>query len=431
MKSVFVFMVGAVASQAFCQSSFRTIAPDASFDYAVVQDISGNGRFALVSQQNSVPRDPLNGYILDLISGTRVNLVDEYGRDLTPIGISDDGSRVVGYLGGGPLATTVAFLWDAEEGLRELGGLAGANINYAKSLSADGSVVVGTSGTSFGDMYQQGWRWTAEAGFEALTDLGPDTLDFGSAENISADGSTIVGMGSLGDQDPDTDDLMSAVIWQSSETTPTNLGNLPSLSYTGGAMCTAASGDGAVVVGFSPAISTSGGFVTHGFRWTQAQGLVDIGQLASNPQGSIYILDCSRDGETLVGYMIDGGVSSWQAVVWSAAAGVQTLRSMLNARGVVVPANLGLRETYCSADASVIGGWAYNITTGKYVGYVASFPPPCSADFNQDGGVDGADVEAFFAQWEAGNPTGDTNRDGGVDGGDIEFFFTQWEAGGC
>ena len=56
---------------------------------------------------------------------------------------------------------------------------------------------------------------------------------------------------------------------------------------------------------------------------------------------------------------------------------------------------------------------------------------PVIADFNQDGGVDGADVDAFFSEWEAGNSTADTNQDGGVDGSDIDFFFAAWEAGGC
>jgi glucose/arabinose dehydrogenase len=55
----------------------------------------------------------------------------------------------------------------------------------------------------------------------------------------------------------------------------------------------------------------------------------------------------------------------------------------------------------------------------------------CPADFNQDGGVDGADIEAFFTAWAAGDSAGDVNRDGGVDGADIEAFFIPWEAGGC
>ena len=57
--------------------------------------------------------------------------------------------------------------------------------------------------------------------------------------------------------------------------------------------------------------------------------------------------------------------------------------------------------------------------------------PVCAADFNQDGGVDGPDIEAFFVTWEAGDVCGDVNQDGGTDGSDIEAFFALWEAGGC
>ncbi|MBX3410797.1 MAG: hypothetical protein KF859_13045 [Phycisphaeraceae bacterium] len=56
---------------------------------------------------------------------------------------------------------------------------------------------------------------------------------------------------------------------------------------------------------------------------------------------------------------------------------------------------------------------------------------PCYADYNQDGGVDGQDVEAFFIDWESAQGCADTNEDGGVDGADVETFFLQWEAGGC
>ena len=55
----------------------------------------------------------------------------------------------------------------------------------------------------------------------------------------------------------------------------------------------------------------------------------------------------------------------------------------------------------------------------------------CAADFNCDGGVDGDDVSAFFAQWEAGESAADVNADGGIDGADIGGFFASWEAGGC
>lgn len=55
----------------------------------------------------------------------------------------------------------------------------------------------------------------------------------------------------------------------------------------------------------------------------------------------------------------------------------------------------------------------------------------CPADFNQDGGVDGGDVEPFFIAWEAADPAADVNRDGDVDGNDVEVFFIAWQAGGC
>ncbi|MCX5688187.1 MAG: esterase-like activity of phytase family protein [Planctomycetota bacterium] len=58
------------------------------------------------------------------------------------------------------------------------------------------------------------------------------------------------------------------------------------------------------------------------------------------------------------------------------------------------------------------------------LGFVA-----CPADFNGDGGIDGNDIDAFFAAWEQGNA--DVNADGGVDGADVSAFFTVWEAGGC
>jgi len=56
---------------------------------------------------------------------------------------------------------------------------------------------------------------------------------------------------------------------------------------------------------------------------------------------------------------------------------------------------------------------------------------PCLADFDRNGGVDGADVEAFFRAWEAGDHAADVNSDGGVDGAHVEVFFRAWEASGC
>ena len=57
--------------------------------------------------------------------------------------------------------------------------------------------------------------------------------------------------------------------------------------------------------------------------------------------------------------------------------------------------------------------------------------PPCVADFNVDGGIDGADVAAFFEAWQGGDFLADVNADGGVDGGDAGDFMLLWTTGDC
>jgi len=54
---------------------------------------------------------------------------------------------------------------------------------------------------------------------------------------------------------------------------------------------------------------------------------------------------------------------------------------------------------------------------------------PCIADFNQDGGVTGDDVAAFFTDFQQGKPAADVNQDGGITGDDVAFFFTRFEQG--
>lgn len=405
--------LAALAGLAQAQTRFFLIEPDAGYDYAVVQDVSKDGRYALVSLQNSTQRPtPLFGYILDLKTNARTNITGPGNADLIPLAISNN-RTVVGYYGGGALATSVSFIWTDATGLVDIGGLPGNNINYATGVSADGTIVVGTSGTSFGDAFQQGWRWTSENGFTPLDDIGNDTLTFGAAEDISADGTTVVGAGTIGDQDPDTDDVGFAVFWGNSGGAPTTIGNLPNPLFTGGAFATAASSDGSVIIGTSPAFSPSGAFTNRAFRYTAAGGMVNLGSLPASPEGSITALDCSNDGNTVVGYMISGGVNTWRAVVWTQSTGFRTLDQILAANGAPpLPNNIVLRETYCSGDGKTIGGWAYNTATQRYKGYIAL---PCNADFNRDDTVDFFDYLDFVAAFAAEGAGADFNGDSTID----------------
>lgn len=57
--------------------------------------------------------------------------------------------------------------------------------------------------------------------------------------------------------------------------------------------------------------------------------------------------------------------------------------------------------------------------------------PPCPADYDNNGGVDGGDLAAFFLDFENGEACADVDLNGGVDGGDLAFFFMVFEEGGC
>jgi len=96
--------------------------------------------------------------------------------------------------------------------------------------------------------------------------------------------------------------------------------------------------------------------------------------------------------------------------------------------------NCGLQT---SVETQVADGDYITIRVGGFNGASGSGQitlecvPLCPADYNQDGGIDGADVAAFFADWENGNNAADFNQDGGVDGADVDAFFTAWESGSC
>jgi hypothetical protein len=87
-----------------------------------------------------------------------------------------------------------------------------------------------------------------------------------------------------------------------------------------------------------------------------------------------------------------------------------------------------IRFGFVTSNSSV--GNPYSITV-DYDNFRVEVFPPCPADFNQDGGIDGADVDAFFSAWENADAAADVNADGGIDGTDVQTFFAVWEAGGC
>ena len=125
----------------------------------------------------------------------------------------------------------------------------------------------------------------------------------------------------------------------------------------------------------------------------------------------------------------DGGVmfTAFDAAQDSFVIAGNTLEA--NTRYIINIAYSARFYTPTSAWGGTIEASAFDLVTELAFTTGTAACSECPSDFNCDGGVDGADIGAFFEAWEAGDSTGDLNQDGGVDGSDVDSFFERWEAG--
>jgi hypothetical protein len=162
-------------------------------------------------------------------------------------------------------------------------------------------------------------------------------------------------------------------------------------------------------------------------------GYSDAGDIVTAlPFGGIDILSIPtqvivNEGEEVVIRITDSGAFDYR---WYGPSGVLTDGGrFFGTRGAVLfitaaePGDAGFYHCDLSKPCGIL--------TSPLVELIVNTVTPCPADFNQDGGVDGSDVDAFFLAWEAGEMAADVNQDGGVDGSDIDTFFIAWENGGC
>lgn len=318
-----------------------------------------------------------------------------------PYAISADGSTVVGTWESAD-GHDRSFRWTAGGGFEEIGPFGGTDTRVA-AVSADGSIAVGSrvdldggpnegwyapSGQSptfigFTSSYRDtglaavadtgavaagstrtetgratATRWTAAGGFERL-DPG-DAWSISSATGISADGSTVVGLGS----DPGSPSL-SAFRW-TEETGMVNLGDLPGGELW--AFAQACDADGSAVVGGS--IGENG---WEAFRWTEEGGMAGLGFVGDTTRSSA--MDVSADGSIVVGWA-DGGDGPSQAWVWTETLGVRSLMSFLDpnqTEWLSLGAAAGI-----SADGTVITGYG-TYADGTRQGFVLHVPAPAAA----------------------------------------------------
>ena len=218
------------------------------------------------------------------------------------LGISADGSVVVGYsnipnVNGG----YEAFRWTQATGMVGLGDLPGGIFDSkATGVSADGSVVVG-NGTGF---YGTAFRWTQATGMVGLGYLpGGGYYAASYASGVSANGSVVVGVSTSANG-------TEALVWQEAfrwtqGTGMVGLGDLPGGSFWSNAQNVSA--DGSVVVGQS-----SGAYGYEAFRWTQGTGMIGLGSLPGGLFVSA-ATGVSADGSVIVGYSVGGEVFVWNS----------------------------------------------------------------------------------------------------------------------
>lgn len=195
-----------------------------------------------------------------------------------------------------------AIRWTRATGPIDLGTLPTGQGANATSMSADGSVIVGNSGTA-------PFRWTMATGMIPL--VYPASASSAAAWDISGAGHITVGE----IQNPTTTGTVDAVRWIGTNE-PQSLGSL------GGGNISAAyaiSTDGSTVVGYAATPDR----IAHAFRWTETEGLVDLGlpsQLHSLAQG------VSADGTFIVGNITHRrSINNTEGFLWSEEQGTVSL----------------------------------------------------------------------------------------------------------
>ncbi len=383
-----------------------------------VSAISGDGFTAVGTSTDQAGRvrpfrwTPTGGMVaLTDAPGSTLSVYHEVG------GVSADGSQVAGTIYGEAGCSTAAR-WISSALPEQLDQA--ACVAAAFGISASGAVIVG-------DLYgatSMGFVWRREVPqFYFFSPL--DGYTDSSAKAVGAEGALIAGTcnGRNGSQ---------AVVWENGSHFPRGLGYLPNTDRFKIGRATAISPDGAYIIGASSS-TAAGPEGVEGFMYSMPSGpMTGLGPATGGRQ--TYPTAVCRHAEVIVGSLVMPVAPYTQtAFIWTPAAGLRELRQVLATDYSIDMQGWTLTEaTGISGDGSVIVG--NGVGPHGEEAWLATLPAavePCIADFNNDGGVDGNDVAAFFMAWIESDPSADANKDGGIDGADVEAFFVPWQAGGC
>jgi probable HAF family extracellular repeat protein len=438
----------AVVGAALAQPTFTPLGvlPSSGQKYSDVWGLSGDGSTvvgaSIVSGQ--MPFGPTYAAYRWTAQTGMVNIygLSGIGTDCHAYGTNFDGTVVVGMASYGQLSPTyiVAFVWTLEGGTVEIGDLPGGPNPAraaARGVSANGVIVAGQGESDLG---AEPFRYD----FNSSTWLGlgdlPGGLFGGSAYGISADSNTIVGSSIVG---PDPDRETHAFRWTQAEGM-VDIGYLPVPSgVVPFSEAYGANADGTVIVGLTRSmLSSNNGW--EAFRWTQATGMVGLGDL---PGGAVLSegYATTADGSIVVGKAgILGNCGPFgcqtapRAFIWDAQNGLRDLNDALPTMGVTIPAGWTLTEARgISANGRVLAGTGTDVQ-GNYEGWrvdLGPLTPPCYA--NCDGSTTApvlnvADFTCFLQKYAAADPY--ANCDGSttqpiLNVGDFTCFLQKFAAG--
>jgi probable HAF family extracellular repeat protein len=217
----------------------------------------------------------------------------------------------------------------AEWSFQGLGELPGGDFySTALGISADGSTVVGVS--TVGSVHSQAFRWTKETGMVGLGYLFDDAYSSG-ALGASSGGSVVVGRGQYGS-------IYQAFRWSSGEgMVRVSESSYPSFAYD-------VSADGSMIVGGTRA--TSAGQFLEAFLWTADGGTVGLGDLEGGGLYS-YAAALSPDGSVIVG--IGRSSQGYEAFRWTSLEGMIGL-------GDLAKGDFQSNANAVSADGAVVVG---------------------------------------------------------------------------
>ena len=314
-------------------------------------------------------------------------------------GVSADGSVVVGtsYHDNYPEFQRQAVRWTREGGMVVLGDLDYHESSFANGVSADGSVIAGS--LVYSEDSGEAFRWTSEYGIVGLGYLGDGWQS--SANGVSTDGLVIVGGAQYFFFDDITEyvNTYEAFRW-TSEDGMVSLGILPGGDYS---VAHGVSAEGSVVAGYSG--SASG---REAFRWTNEDGMVGLGDL---PGGAFYsqALGVSADGSVVVGYSkSDLGEEAFR---WTNEDGMVGLGDLPG--GAFYSQALGV-----SADGSVVVGYSKSDLGEEAFRWTSEYGMQSVATILASAGIDltgwtltsatGVSADGYAIVGYGGNPDGFT-----------------------